>query len=126
MQTAGTGMQAMMFRLDTVANNLANSGTTAFKRTRANFEDLYYEHLKLAGAQDSQGKLTPVGIHVGLGTRVAGTAVDHAQGGMLETGKQLDLAITGDGFFQIQDGAEILYTRAGTFTLNADGEMVVE
>ena len=126
MHSAATGMSAGLTQLDVIANNLANSSTTAFKRSRVNFEDLYYEHLKLPGAQDSQGKLTPVGISVGLGTRVAATAVDHGEGSLQETGSQLDVAIVGDGFFQVQDGTQILYTRAGAFSVNADGDLVMQ
>ena len=125
LHTAATGMEAFQFNLDVTANNLANAGTTAFKRSRVNFEDLYYEYLKLPGAQDSLGQFAPVGVHVGLGSRVAGVQVDHREGGLIETGGELDVAIVGDGFFQVQDGTQVLYTRAGTFTLNADGQIVV-
>ena len=125
LSTAATGMSANEFNLDAIANNLANAGTTAFKRSQVNFEDLFYDQIKLPGAQDLQGKSTPTGIAVGLGTRVASTEVDHSEGNLLQTGEQLDLAIAGNGFFQIQDGTQILYTRAGTFSLNADGEIVM-
>ncbi len=126
LHSAASGMDANAFNLDTIANNLANAGTTAFKRTRADFEDLFYEHLKLPGSEDAQGQLTPIGLSVGLGTRVAGTQVDHAQGNLVETGGELDLAIVGNGFFQIDDGTgELLYTRAGTFTLNEQGNIVM-
>ena len=125
LHTAATGMEASQFNLDTIANNLANAGTTAFKRTRVNFEDLFYDQIKLPGAQDLQGRLTPIGIAVGLGTRVAGTEVDHSEGNLLDTGQPLDLAIVGNGFFQVQDGTQLLYTRAGSFSLNADGEIVL-
>lgn len=125
LHSAASGMDANAFHLDTIANNLANAGTTAFKRSRVNFEDLFYEHLKLPGAQDAQGQLTPVGISVGLGTRVASTELDQRMGALLETGGELDVAIVGEGFFQIQDGNQILYTRAGTFTKNAEGNIVL-
>jgi flagellar basal-body rod protein FlgG len=126
LQTAATGMEAHLFNLDVVANNLANAGTTAFKGSRSNFQDLFYDHLKLPGAPDAAGKLSPIGMAVGLGTRVGGTAVDHSQGSLIQTGKTLDIAIVGDGFFQIQGGdGEILYTRSGTFTQNADGDLVL-
>ena len=125
LQSSATGMDAHMFKLDTIANNLANAGTTAFKRSRANFEDLFYEYLKLPGAPDVQGQLTPIGLHVGLGTRVSGTELDFREGNLLQTGKPLDIAIVGDGFFQIQDTEETLYTRAGIFTRNADGQIVL-
>lgn len=125
LSTAATGMEAFQFNLDNIANNLANAGTTAFKKTRVNFEDLYYQHLRLPGAQDLQGQTTPTGVAIGLGTRVASTGVDHRQGSLTETGGQLDLAIAGDGFFQVQDGDQTLYTRAGTFSINADGQVVL-
>jgi flagellar basal-body rod protein FlgG len=125
MHSAATGMDAFQFNLETIANNLANASTTAFKRSRVNFEDLFYEQFRLPGAQDSMGKLSPMGIEVGLGTRVAATQVDHSEGNLLQTGGELDVAIVGDGFFQVQDGLEILYTRAGAFTRNAEGELVL-
>ena len=123
--SAASGMEAFQFNLDTIANNLANAGTTAFKRSRTNFEDLFYEHIKLPGALDGVGKLTPTGIAVGVGTRVASTEVDHRNGSLDETGRELDLAIVGDGFFPVQDGAQTLYTRNGAFTINADGDIVL-
>ena len=125
LQSAGTGMHAFEFELDVVANNLANAGTTGFKRERANFEDLFYEHLRLPGAPDSQGNPVPLGVEVGLGTRVASTERTFTQGNLLETGGQLDVAIGGDGFFIVEDENETLYTRDGAFTVNANGELVL-
>ncbi len=125
MNSAASGMEAYLFNLDSISNNLANAGTTAFKRSRVNFEDVFYEHLKTPGGLDNVGKPTPVGVSVGLGTRIESTQVDHTQGNMLQTTNPLDLAIVGQGFFQVQDGALTLYTRAGNFTTNANGEMVV-
>ncbi len=125
MHAAASGMEAYEFNLDIIANNLANAGTTAFKRSRANFEDLFYEHLMLPGTQDTQGQRTPLGIDVGLGTRVSSTAVDQRHGSLIETGQELDLAIVGDGFFQVTDGTQTYYTRAGTFSVNADGQLVL-
>ncbi len=126
MQTAASGMAGYMMGLDTVANNLANAGTTAFKRSQVHFEDQFYQYYKLPGAQDSIGKLTPVGIHVGLGSRVAATGTDHSQGSLVTSPNDLHMAIEGDGFFQVQNGSEILYTRSGLFTKNADGDVVLE
>jgi flagellar basal-body rod protein FlgG len=125
--TAATGMEAYQINLDTIANNLANASTTAFKRSRTNFEDLYYEYLKLPGTVDSNGQATPLGITVGLGTRVNATELDMSQGNFVETGHPLDMAISGEGFFQLQDPqtGQILYTRAGTFTVNANGQVVL-
>lgn len=125
MYTAGTGMQATMYNLDVIANNLANAGTTAFKRSRTNFEDVFYQYLKVPGAQDLQGNATPVGIAIGLGTQVESTQLDFEEGSLQQTGKNLDVAIVGDGFLQVNDGTQIVYTRSGNFTLNADGAIVV-
>jgi flagellar basal-body rod protein FlgG len=118
-------MDAQQFKLETIANNLANAGTTAFKRSRTNFEDLYYQQLKLPGLLDYQGRPTATGMAIGLGTRIQSTQVDQRPGSLLDSGGTLDLAIVGDGYFQIQDGNQILYTRAGNFTLNANGEIVL-
>ena len=126
LHSAATGMEAFQFNLDSIANNLANAGTTAYKRSRVNFEDLFYQQLKLPGTQDSlSGTLVPNGTAVGLGTRVANTDLDHTQGNLLETGKPFDIAIVGDGFFQVTDGQNIFYTRSGNFTVNADGQVVL-
>ena len=80
--TAATGMQAMETKLDVIANNLANSNTTAFKKDRANFEDLFYRQYQLPGAQDADGNVTPTGVEVGLGVRVASTQSDFIQGSL--------------------------------------------
>ncbi|MFH5803780.1 flagellar basal-body rod protein FlgG [Alienimonas sp. DA493] len=125
LQSAGTGMHAFEFELDVVANNLANAGTTGFKRERANFEDLFYEQMRLPGAPDANGNPVPLGVEVGLGTRVASTQRTFTQGNMVETAGELDVAIGGDGFFVVEDENETLYTRDGAFTRNADGELVL-
>ncbi len=122
---AGTGMEAHQFSLDTVANNIANASSTAFKRSRANFEDTFYENIALPGAQTAGGGLTPVGTHVGLGTRIQSTSVEFRQGSTQVTTGDYDVAITGEGFFQVSDGAGLAYTRAGNFTLNADRTLVL-
>ena len=123
--TAASGMNAMQFRLDVIANNLANAQTTAYKRSRVNFEDLYYQYFKIPGMIDQLGRPTAVGMDVGTGVRVQSTELDMTQGSMLNTGQQLDLAIAGDGFFQVNDGSQFLYSRAGNFAINANGEMVL-
>jgi flagellar basal-body rod protein FlgG len=125
MYTAASGMQAYMFNLDTIANNLANAGTNGFKRSRTDFEDLYYQYYKLPGTQDSQGNYTPIGTAAGLGVRVAGTQIDFSQGALLETGRQLDMALVGDGFFQVRGNTQTFYTRRGEFTLNPNGDIVL-
>jgi flagellar basal-body rod protein FlgG len=125
--TATSGMQVQQSSLDTIANNIANASTTGFKRSRCNFEDLFYQYDKLPGTLDTNGQLTPIGIDYGLGARVAGTEVDQTQGTFTSTGGQLDLAISGGGFFQVQDplSGRTLYTRAGNFSINANGQVVL-
>jgi flagellar basal-body rod protein FlgG len=125
--TAATGMQAMETKLDVIANNLANVNTTAFKKARANFEDLFYRQIKLPGVPDAQNNRTPTGIAVGLGTRVQSTQTDFVQGAFATTGNELDVAIEGRGFFIVQDPAtgQNMYTRAGNFSKNADGQLVI-
>ena len=124
--SAATGMSALETKLDTIANNLANIETTAFKRGRANFEDLFYRHEKLPGAEDSAGQLTPTGISIGLGSRVSSVQTDFRQGSFKQTNGPLDLAIEGRGFFKVTDpSGEVLYTRSGNFSLNANGQVVM-
>jgi flagellar basal-body rod protein FlgG len=125
--SAATGMQVNEFNLDTIANNLANAGTTAYKKTRTNFEDLYYQYVKPPGGVDANSLPAPIGIGTGLGARVSGTQLDFNQGNMLETGRHLDVAISGNGFFQIQDTntGNLLYARAGNFTINSQNQMVL-
>lgn len=124
--TAATGMHAMETKLDVIANNLANNSTTGFKKDRANFEDLFYRQYRLPGALDADNNRTPTGIEVGLGVRVASTQSDFDQGGFETTGNMYDFAIEGNGFFEVQGpGGEPFYSRAGNFSLNADGELVL-
>jgi len=123
--TAATGMTSLQTKLDTIANNLANVETTSYKRARANFEDLFYRQEKLPGAQDNAGQLTATGIAIGLGTRVSSIQTDFNQGAFKETSNQLDWAIEGPGFFKLTDPTgEIVYTRAGNFSINANGQIV--
>lgn len=124
--TAATGMQAMETKLDVIANNLANNNTTGFKKDRANFEDLLYRQHRLPGSQDADGNITATGVDVGLGVRVSSTQADFDQGAMQNTGNQLDLAIEGEGFFAVTGpNGETLYTRAGNFNINANGDVVM-
>jgi len=108
-----------------ILNNIANANTTGFKRSQVLFEDLAYRTERLPGLQNNNGKFNAVGITVGMGSRISATRVDHRQGLLVKTGGKLDLAITGEGFFQIQAGKETFYTRAGTFSLNPDGDIVL-
>jgi len=124
--TAATGMEALETKLDVIANNMANINTTAFKKDRANFEDLFYRQQRLPGSIDADGNLTSTGIEVGLGTRVSSTQTNHAQGAMQTTENPLDLAIEGDGFFKVTTSANgNFYSRAGNFGINANGSLVL-
>lgn len=123
--TAATGMEAQQLRIDTIANNLANVNTTGFKKARADFEDLFYETLKAPGATASDGSELPVGAQVGHGVKLGAITRVHSQGDRVSTGRDLDLAIDGDGYFQIESvTGETLYTRDGSFQLSRDGNLV--
>lgn len=120
-----TGLDAQQTQLDVVANNLANVGTTGFKRARVAFEDLLYQNVRQAGANSSQQTQLPTGLQVGTGVRPVATPRMFTQGNLQQTGNQLDLAINGQGFFQIQlpDGTTA-YTRDGSFHTDANGTLV--
>ncbi len=119
--TAATGMNAQQMQTDVVANNLANSSTTGFKKSRANFEDLMYRTLQVAGQTTPGGGQVPTGIQVGMGVKPAGVQKLFTQGDYIQTDNQLDMAIQGAGFFRVRHGDEDLYTRAGNFTLDSEG-----
>ncbi len=125
--TAASGMMAQETNLDNVANNLANSSTAGFRRRRVQFEDLVYQNLVMPGAAASQQTTMVAGLQVGLGTRTAASEVIQLQGDFSQTGNPLDLTIQGQGFFQVllPDG-ETAYTRAGSFHLDAQGNMVTQ
>lgn len=125
--TAATGMQAMETKLDVIAHNLANVNTTAFKKGRANFEDLMYRHEAMPGADPAGGGRSATGKSIGLGTRVSSIQTNFQQGAFEQTGNRYDVAIQGNGFFQVQDAASgtNLYTRSGNFSVNADGNLVL-
>ena len=125
--TAATGMGAMEAKLDVIANNLANINTTGFKKDRANFEDLFYRDHVLPGAEDSSGNLTATGTKVGVGVRMQSVQTEFRQGTFQLTGNPLDMAIEGNGFFRVTDPATggPVYTRSGTFAINANGNVVL-
>jgi flagellar basal-body rod protein FlgG len=129
LNSAATGLRALSTRIDVVANNLANAETTAFKRSRVNFEDLMYLVLKQPGATNADGSVSPAGIYVGLGTKISNTQLDTEQGSLESTNRPLDVAIQGNGFFKIKimDGISngFGYTRNGNFFVNKDGDLVV-
>lgn len=120
-----TGLDAQQTQLDVVANNLANVGTTGFKRARVAFEDLLYQNVRQAGANSSQQTQLPTGLQVGTGVRPVATPRIFTQGNLQQTGNQFDLAINGAGFFQVQlpDGTTA-YTRDGAFHTDANGTLV--
>jgi flagellar basal-body rod protein FlgG len=123
--TAASGMNAQQMNLDNIANNLANSSTAGFRRRRLQFQDLMYQNLITPGAAATQQTTLPAGLQIGLGTRAAATEVVQAQGDFSSTGNPLDLAIRGQGFFQVTTpSGEIAYTRSGTFHLDSQGNMV--
>ena len=123
--TAAAGMQAQALNIDVISNNLANVNTTGFKRSRIDFQDLFYQNLRIAGAASSSGTELPTANQVGLGTKVAAVAKIFTQGDYKQTGNELDLAIDGRGFFQITTPeGEIAYTRSGAFKMDGDGNIV--
>lgn len=123
--TAASGMSAQQMNLDNVANNLANSSTAGFRRRRLQFQDLIYQNLVMPGAAATQQTTLVAGLQIGLGTRAAASEVVQLQGDLSATGNPLDLAIQGDGFFQVTlPTGETAYTRSGTFHLDSTGNMV--
>jgi flagellar basal-body rod protein FlgG len=124
--SAATGMEAQQLNLNTIANNLANVNTPGFKRSKIEFQDLLYQKpIRAAGSDSGGGNLVPAGLEVGNGTRVAATTKVFTQGQLTESGNNLDVAIQGDGFYEVQrpDGT-IGYTRDGSFKMNATGQVV--
>ncbi|MEO5734661.1 MAG: flagellar basal-body rod protein FlgG [Rubrivivax sp.] len=122
---AKTGMEGQQTKLDAISNNLANVGTNGFKRSGVAFEDLMYQNLRPAGSASSDQTQLPTGLQVGLGVRAAATTRNFMQGSLQQTGNNLDIAIKGEGFFQIQlpDGSTG-YTRDGNFQTDATGQVV--
>ncbi|WP_300555920.1 flagellar basal-body rod protein FlgG [Maricaulis sp.] len=124
--TAATGMEAQQLNVEVISNNLANMNTTGFKRQRAEFQDLLYQNVANVGADSSDaGTIVPTGVQVGLGVETASIYRITEQGSMTQTGNDLDLAISGLGYFRVQlpsggDG----YTRAGSFSLSPDRQIV--
>jgi flagellar basal-body rod protein FlgG len=126
LHTAATGMAAQELNVQVISNNIANLRTTGFKKQTAAFQDLIYEHVRRVGAQASeQGTILPVGIDIGGGVKTVGTPRTMTQGTLSTTGNDLDLAISGEGFFKIQmpDGT-FQYTRDGTFQMDNTGRLV--
>lgn len=130
LSTSATGLQAMTTDLEVIANNLANVNTNGFKSSRTSFNDLLYEERRIPGTENANNDEKPTGLYVGLGVQVTGTQLDFRQGSLIPSERDLDVAIEGDGFFQVQVEDEeapggIAYTRAGQFAVNSDGEIVL-
>ena len=126
LHTAATGMMAQELNVQVISNNIANMRTTGYKRQRAEFQDLLYEHVRRVGTQTStQGNILPVGIDLGGGVKTVGTPRLMTQGTISPTGGDLNVAIRGDGFFKVQmpDGT-FTYTRDGSFQMDAQGRIV--
>jgi flagellar basal-body rod protein FlgG len=123
--TSGTGMEAQQINLDVVANNLANVNTVGFKKSRAEFQDILYQTSKRAGTETTSGNQIPVGIEVGLGSRISSTKKMFTQGDFKQTDSPYDWVIQGDGFFQlVDDNGRTVYSKAGSFMTNKDGSLV--
>lgn len=126
LHTAATGMMAQELNVQVISNNIANMRTTGYKRQRAEFQDLLYEHVRRVGTQTSdQGNILPAGVELGSGVKTVATPRLMTQGAIIQTGKEYDVAIRGEGFFRIQlpDG-RTAYTRDGSFELDAQGRLV--
>jgi len=123
---AATGMNAQQQNIEVIANNIANINTTSFKRARAEFTDLFYQMDRMQGVPNVSGSSpVPEGANMGLGVRSAAVRKLHIQGALTQTGNAYDMAINGRGWFQILGpNNEVLYTRAGSFNTNANGQLV--
>jgi len=125
--TAASGMAAQELNLDNIANNLSNSSTVGFRSRRLQFEDLMYQNLIMPGAAATQQTTLVAGLQVGLGTRSAASEVLQLEGDFTQTGNPLDLAIQGQGFFQVLlPNGQTAYTRDGSFTSDAQGNLVTQ
>ena len=123
--TAATGMNAQDTNVATISNNIDNVNSTGYKKSRAEFQDLLYQNLKLVGTLSPNGNQIPKGSQLGLGTKLGAVAKIYTQGDFVKTENQLDMAISGKGFFQIaQPDGTIGYSRAGSFKINSTGLIV--
>ncbi len=123
--SAAAGMQSQQMNLDVISNNLANANTTGFKASKLQFQDLLYENTKEAGSQAGGGNMLPTSLQIGQGSVPVATSRSFAQGDLTQTGNNLDIAIQGQGFFEVQmpDGT-LSYTRDGSFKTDAQGRVV--
>jgi len=124
MWTAASGMGAQQLMIDVTANNLANVNTTSFKKSRPEFEDLFYQIYQDKGGPTTAGGTAPVGVEVGMGTRTAAVQKIFSQGDFMETKNNLDLAIEGKGFFLVDADGTDTYTRDGAFKVDSNGNVV--
>ena len=125
MWVAKTGLDAQQTRMNVISNNLANVNTTGFKRDRAVFEDLLYQNIRQAGGQTSTNTQAPTGLMLGTGVRIVATEKLNVQGNMINSQNPLDVAISGEGHFQVtQPDGTTAYTRDGGFTVSATGQLV--
>lgn len=123
--TAATGMIAQQNNLDVISNNIANLSTYGYKKVRAQFQDLLSQTIRTAGAQTGQGTYQPVGIEIGLGTKTSATTRIFTTGTLQSTDRSLDMAIAGDGFFQVTlDDGSFAYTRDGAWQMDQNGQLV--
>jgi flagellar basal-body rod protein FlgG len=123
--TAATGMTAQQIMVDVISNNLANINTTGFKRSQIDFQDLLYDKVRESGIEVASGINSPGGLEIGSGVRVASTVKVYTPGELQNTGRNLDIAITGEGFLQVTlPNGDIRYTRDGGLQTNANGELV--
>lgn len=130
LHTAATGLSALNTQLDVTANNLANAQTVGFKASRVNFQDLLYQEKMQPGVENAIGDSRPMGLYVGLGTKIAATQISFEQGNMIQTGRPMDVAIEGLGFLRVTVAPDrapggVAYTRAGQLTVNKDGDLVL-
>jgi flagellar basal-body rod protein FlgG len=127
LQVARTGLEAQDARMRVIANNLANVGTTGFKKDRANFATLAYQDARVAGQRSSGETAYATGLNLGTGVAIQSTSQIVTQGALDTTGNAFDLALDGDGYFQVEmPGGKIGYTRAGNFTRSAEGQLVTQ
>ena len=128
LRTAASGMAAQQLNVEVISNNIANMNTVGYKRQRAEFQDLIYQNVERMGAQSSsQGTVVPTGIQVGLGVKAGSVYRITDQGTPQQTGSDYDVAIDGQGYFQITlPSGEIGFTRAGNFSLSGEGQLVTE
>jgi flagellar basal-body rod protein FlgG len=126
LSTAATGMAAQQLNVEVISNNIANMNTVGFKRQRAEFQDLLYQDIERAGAQTSgAGTIVPTGIQIGAGVKAGSVYRITEQGSLTQTQNKLDMAISGRGYFQVLlPSGETAYTRAGSFAVNQDGQLV--